>query len=226
MAAQRPQMQERRAWILLLAAFAYVAAMSSFGEAWLAPTSRRAAAATIVAGFGAPAIAQEAEVGRAGPAGSAIPGVDDMKSLADSAEVVAARQAWREKESKRQEEIYKEFRGWFTEFAKEGQSVETRAELLQKMQDVTLKEKMLPIGITREDVVKGVRAVKFNEGCIKDKIRKDPECKKLEKAYQKFLASIDKVYDRSLVTAVEHGGLRYGVQTRFKALDMMMQDWT
>mmetsp|Transcript_47713 Transcript_47713/g.75972 ORF Transcript_47713/g.75972 Transcript_47713/m.75972 type:complete len:203 (+) Transcript_47713:66-674(+) len=201
MAAQRLQAQERRAWILLLAAFAYVAAMSSFGEAWLVPTSRRAAAATIVAGFAAPALAQDIEVGRAGPAGSAVPGVDDMKSLADSPEVVAARQAWREKESKRQEGIYKEFRSWFAEFAKEGQSVDTRAELLGKMQDVTLKEKMLPIGITREDVVKGVRAVKFNEGCIKDKIRKDPECKKLEKAYQKFLASIDKVYDRSLVTA-------------------------
>lgn len=201
MATQRLQVQERRAWILLLAALAYVAAMSSFGEAWLVSTSRRAAAATIVAGFAAPALAQDIEVGRAGPAGSAVPGVDDMKSLADSPEVVAARQAWREKETKRQEEIYKQFRSWFTEFAKEGQSVDTRAELLGKMQDVTLKEKMLPIGITREDVVKGVRAVKFNEGCIKDKIRKDPECKKLEKAYQKFLASIDKVYDRSLVTA-------------------------
>mmetsp|Transcript_114754 Transcript_114754/g.161146 ORF Transcript_114754/g.161146 Transcript_114754/m.161146 type:complete len:204 (-) Transcript_114754:62-673(-) len=202
MAGQRLQMQERRGWVLLLAALAYVSA-STFGEAWLIPTSRRAAASAIVAGLvgTAPALAQEAEVGRAGPAGSAVPGVDDMKSLADSAEVVAARQAWRAKEEKRQEGIYKEFRGWFAEFAKEGQSVDTRAELLGKMQDVTLKEKMLPIGITREDVVKGVRAVKFNEGCIKDKIRKDPECKKLEKAYQKFLASIDKVYDRSLVTA-------------------------
>eukprot|EP00434_Breviolum_minutum_P008382 symbB.v1.2.007397.t1/scaffold452.1/size203995/10 len=161
MAGQRLQMQERRGWVLLLAALAYVSA-STFGEAWLIPTSRRAAASAIVAGLvgTAPALAQEAEEG-----------------------------------------IYKEFRGWFAEFAKEGQSVDTRAELLGKMQDVTLKEKMLPIGITREDVVKGVRAVKFNEGCIKDKIRKDPECKKLEKAYQKFLASIDKVYDRSLVTA-------------------------
>ncbi|CAK9105210.1 unnamed protein product [Durusdinium trenchii] len=201
MAAHRLQAQERRSWGLLFAAVGCAVGMCGLGEAWLLPTSRRAAAATIVAGFAAPALAQDAEVGRAGPAGSVVTGVDDFKTLADSPEVVAARREWRAKEEKRQEGIYKQFRQWFTEFAQDGQTVDARAELLGKMQEVTLKEKMLPIGITRDDVVKGVRAVKFNEGCIKDKIRKDPECKKLEKAYQKFLASIDKVYDRSLVTA-------------------------
>mmetsp|Transcript_52259 Transcript_52259/g.122034 ORF Transcript_52259/g.122034 Transcript_52259/m.122034 type:complete len:205 (-) Transcript_52259:121-735(-) len=166
------------------------------------PQSRRSAATAAVAGllYSAPAFAQE-ESYKAGPQGDAIVGVENIKELADSKEVMEQKRIVREREQKRQEEVYQTFRGWFAEFAQEGQDVDRRVELLDKMKEVTLKEKMLPIGINRQDVVKGVRAVKFNEGCIKDKPKKDPTCKKLEKGYQKFLAAIDKVYDKSIVTA-------------------------
>ncbi|CAJ1409678.1 unnamed protein product [Effrenium voratum] len=203
MAPQRPRSQDlgRRA-LLLVAGGAFCLASE---QAWLAP-SRRAAAAAVVAGFAQPALAQGGSVFgdfdgiKAGPAGDIGPGAD-VKTYADSPEVVAKRNAWREQETKRQDQVYQQFRGIFADFAKDGTDVDTRVELLEKMKEITLKEKMLPIGITREDVVKGIRAVKFNEGCIKDKVKKIPECKKLEKGYQRFLAAIDKVYDRSLVTA-------------------------
>mmetsp|Transcript_116547 Transcript_116547/g.163876 ORF Transcript_116547/g.163876 Transcript_116547/m.163876 type:complete len:208 (+) Transcript_116547:56-679(+) len=168
------------------------------------PTRRVAAAAAVASLLGsAPVFAQDFGEGmaKAGPQGDAIMGIENIKELADSPELMEKKRQWREKESARQEKIYQDFRGWFAEFAQEGTDVDKRVELLGKMQEVTLQEKMLPININKQDVVKGVRAVKFNEGCIKDKPKKDPTCKKLEKAYQKFLAAIDKVYDQAIVKA-------------------------
>merc|ERR1712066_655385 len=131
------------------------------------------------------------------------PGVNEEIdfSLKDSPEVVAARKKARAEAAVRMDEMKKEFRGWFADFAKEDQPLDTRIGLLQQMQGQIVQERMLPIGITRDDVAKGCVAVKRNLGCIKDKVKKDPECKKFEKAILKLLSTIDKVNDRSLIVA-------------------------
>eukprot|EP00931_Biecheleriopsis_adriatica_P041647 TRINITY_DN23785_c0_g1_i2.p1 TRINITY_DN23785_c0_g1~~TRINITY_DN23785_c0_g1_i2.p1 ORF type:complete len:235 (+),score=71.12 TRINITY_DN23785_c0_g1_i2:76-705(+) len=206
-ATQERRRQPRRA--TLLAGLGLVSigslALGLGSEAWAAPaTSRRsAAAAGAAAFFGAlpqAALAQEREAFiKAGPAGDANPELD-VSQFKLPADVVAKNLADREKEALRQERLKEEFRGIFTEFAQAGQTLDRRLELMEQMGSMTLKEKMLPLGITREDVVKGVRAVKFNEGCIKGAVKKG-DCKTLEKGYMKLLANIDKVYDQSLVTA-------------------------
>jgi len=124
----------------------------------------------------------------------------DFKKKQDPPEVVAARKEARVKEEKRQSVLKEEFRGIFAEFAKEETEQPKRVQLLGQMQGIVVKEQMLPLGITRDDVVRGVRAVKYNAGCIKAAVKKG-ECKDLERAYMKLLNTIDKVYDRSIVSA-------------------------
>eukprot|EP00440_Ansanella_granifera_P016494 gb/GFBE01017922.1/.p1 GENE.gb/GFBE01017922.1/~~gb/GFBE01017922.1/.p1 ORF type:complete len:215 (+),score=72.00 gb/GFBE01017922.1/:1-645(+) len=207
--ARVQERRQRRNGMALLAGLGLVglSALTFGGEAWAVPgaSSRRSAAAALAAAVLGASQVQDARAApdgftpRAGPAGEAVD-VDDVRAYQDSAEVVAKRNEFRKTEGARQEALKEQFRQWFTEFAAEGQNLDRRVELLKQMQDMTLKEKMLPIGITREDVVKGVRAVKYNEGCIKAEVKKG-DCKTLEKAYMKLLSSIDKVYDRSLVVA-------------------------
>jgi len=124
----------------------------------------------------------------------------DFKRNRDPPEVVAARREARVKEEKRQSALKEEFRGIFSEFAQEATEQPKRVQLLGQMQGIVIKEQMLPLGITRDDVVRGVRAVKFNSGCVKGAVKKG-ECKDLERAYMKLLNTIDKVYDRSIVSA-------------------------
>ena len=123
----------------------------------------------------------------------------NMLKYQDSAEIVAQRKQARLDEEKRQEVLLEEFRGLFSEFAKDGQTNEGRIEYLGKMQAFVQREKALPFTIQRDDVVKGVRVVKFNDGCTGLKNKQPAGCKQLEKAAVKLVAVIDKVYDRGLV---------------------------
>merc|ERR1711972_120487 len=109
----------------------------------------------------------------------------DFKAFEDSPEVVAKHK--------------EEFRAVFADFANDQTTIPKKVELLQSMQEMVLAEKMLPLGITRDDIVKGVRSVKFDLGCVKKKI-KEGDCKVLEKQYIKLLATIDRVNDRTIVS--------------------------
>lgn len=123
-----------------------------------------------------------------------------MRRLSDPPEVVAAREAKLEKEAARLEIVKTDFRNTFKELAAEDTEVEKRVEALGKLKELVEKERRLPEGITRDDIVKGVRAVKFNIGCVKDKVKKDKDCKSVEKAYMRLMAGIDKVSEKGIVT--------------------------
>eukprot|EP00448_Togula_jolla_P001323 CAMPEP_0170594712 /NCGR_PEP_ID=MMETSP0224-20130122/14150_1 /TAXON_ID=285029 /ORGANISM="Togula jolla, Strain CCCM 725" /LENGTH=205 /DNA_ID=CAMNT_0010918795 /DNA_START=41 /DNA_END=658 /DNA_ORIENTATION=- len=164
--------------------------------AWAAPMDRRAA---VTAALVAPLVfSSEAHAQQA-----VLPGAeDDLESSAfgaDPPEVVEARKKARAEGKKKQAEAKEKFRALFADFAGEDKSVPARIELLGKMQDMVLQDAMLPIGISREDIVKGVRAVKFNIGCTKMSV-KQGECKQLEKAYMKLLGTVDKVNDRQIIS--------------------------
>ncbi|CAE8698436.1 unnamed protein product [Polarella glacialis] len=199
-----PRSQERRSrrgGIAMLAGLALVSAvaLSPLAAAFASPSSasRRSLGAAAVAAVLTFVKPQEALAQSANIASKDL----DVEGFQDPPEVVEARTKALALERIRQDELYKEFRGWFAEFAKDGQTFDLRVELLTRMQKQILAERTLPQGVTRTDVVKGVKAVKFNIGCIKAKTKSDEDCKRLEKAFNKMLAAIDKVYDRSLVSA-------------------------
>eukprot|EP00401_Gymnodinium_catenatum_P045597 CAMPEP_0117486350 /NCGR_PEP_ID=MMETSP0784-20121206/15431_1 /TAXON_ID=39447 /ORGANISM="" /LENGTH=220 /DNA_ID=CAMNT_0005280957 /DNA_START=20 /DNA_END=679 /DNA_ORIENTATION=+ len=177
--------------------------MARPAEAWAgpAPTSRRAAAAVSAASILSASGFPPAYAAPASKPGSVrIPGQNDEVDYnigKDPPEVVKARTEARLKAQVRMAELKETFRGWFTEFSKDGATKEERVEQLEKMTNLVNEEKMLPIGITRQDITKGVRSVKFNLGCVKDKVKKDPECKPIEKAYLKLLNTVDKVYEKN-----------------------------
>lgn len=161
----------------------------SDGAAWVSQFSRRSVLGGALASgiFAAQdARAQDNEEIRA------------MKRMADPPEVVAKRNALMEKESARLQVVKAEFKEKFKELAAEETPLESRVELLGKIQVIVEKERGLPEGITRNDVVKGVRAVKYNIGCVKTSV-KQGECKTLEKAYMKLMAGIDKVSEKGIV---------------------------
>jgi len=180
---------------LLLCACAAVTAPSA---AWAGPAaSRRSAAATgLVVAFGA-AVSNPSLV-------SAVENDPDLsislKRSKLSEEKLKQRATERQAEADRQDKLLTTFRGWFSKLGNEESSAETRVEQLTLMKDSVVQEKSLPNGITREDVVKGIRNVKFNIGCTRDKPKKDPDCKAIEKGYMKLLATIDKTYDRNIIT--------------------------
>jgi len=122
-----------------------------------------------------------------------------MRRLSDPPEVVAAREAKLEKEAARLEVVAAEFKNTFKTLAAEETEIEQRVEALGKLKEIVEKERKLPEGITRDDVVKGVRAVKFNIGCVKDKVKKDKDCKSVEKGYMKLMAGIDNVSGKGIV---------------------------
>jgi hypothetical protein len=181
-----------------------VGLLNTSGAGWVTPgttNTRRAAASSLFLGlFGgaaAPAVAKQYRPGQVRP-----PGEDEAMDYSEGSEppeVVEELKKARVAGEIRRKEQFGKFREWFSEFAKEDQDKEVRLELLGKMQKLVTEDKMLPIGITRQDFVKGVRAVKFNVGCIKDKVKKDPDCKALEKAYMKVLNAVDKETEKSQV---------------------------
>ncbi|CAK0894732.1 unnamed protein product, partial [Prorocentrum cordatum] len=115
-------------------------------------------------------------------------------------EQLKKREDERRAEAERQDKLLQTFRGWFSKLANEESTTEVRVEQLTLMKDSVVAEKALPNGITREDIVKGIRNIKYNIGCIKDKPKKDPDCKAVEKGYMQLLATIDKTYDRNIIT--------------------------
>jgi len=175
------------------------------GSAFAGPlASRREAAAAgmiaVLGGMSAPARA----AGEFRPGTASEPGVNEEAfdyNAKDSEETVAKRKAARDAAAAKEVEATKKFRTLFTDFASDSIDASKRASLLDQMKTQVIEDKRLPLGITRDDVVKGVRAVKYNIGCIKDKPKKDQDCKVIEKSYMKLLAGIDKVYDRSLLSA-------------------------
>uniref|UniRef100_A0A7S2PA62 Uncharacterized protein n=1 Tax=Zooxanthella nutricula TaxID=1333877 RepID=A0A7S2PA62_9DINO len=124
--------------------------------------------------------------------------VEQVKAQKMSPEQVAKMKAKREAFDKKSAEDLNQFREWFTVFANDDTPIPSKIELMGKMQDMVKRDRMLPLGITRGDIVKGVRSVKAASGCVKRKT-KEGECKDLEKGYQKLLGQIDKVSDRQLV---------------------------
>lgn len=115
----------------------------------------------------------------------------DYEDGADPPEVVAKRWAARVEGEKKRKEVKEKFRVVFGEFAAEGVPMEDRIAKMQELSKIVVEEKRLPIGITREDVVAGVRSVKYELGCVKLEQRKG-DCKKLELAFNKFMNVIDK----------------------------------
>lgn len=128
--------------------------------AWLAP-SRRAAAGVLATAIMAPLQAHAEKVPQAGLAGGA--NDLDLNAVMKSAKTNAQ---MREENAKKaliqlkQEDDLKQFRDWFTVFAKEDTPGAERVELLGKMSGMVDKDRMLPLGITKQDVLKGVSAVK------------------------------------------------------------------
>lgn len=165
-----------------------LAALSD-GAAWVSQFSRRSVLGGALASgiFAAQdAHAQDAEE------------VKRMRRLSDPPEVVAKREAFLEKEAARLEVVKQDFKETFKGLAAEDASIETRVELMGKLQGLVEQERRLPEGITRNDVVKGIRAVKYNIGCVKTSV-KQGDCKQIEKAYMKLIAGIDKVSDKGIV---------------------------
>mmetsp|Transcript_147253 Transcript_147253/g.472980 ORF Transcript_147253/g.472980 Transcript_147253/m.472980 type:complete len:212 (+) Transcript_147253:67-702(+) len=188
--------------VLLVAAatsWLFAPASEAFASSGVsADASRRTVAAGLVAGlFGV------------SPAMAAIPGQVNAVGDDESADVRIGRDSEEDYKKRRIASIEFEknmeakrvlFRGMFTKFAGNETSLPDKAQILGSMKEIVLADRGLPIGITRDDVVKGVRAVKFNNKCTKRAV-KEGECKILEKSYVKLLASIDQVTDRSLITA-------------------------
>mmetsp|Transcript_72518 Transcript_72518/g.168010 ORF Transcript_72518/g.168010 Transcript_72518/m.168010 type:complete len:205 (-) Transcript_72518:79-693(-) len=197
-----PRMPARRlaisACALGLGALLARAGISS--TAWVAgPTVPRRAAAAAV--FSTVAVLVPAGNARAqqvyAPSVNEDPNPGE-KRLKDSPEVVKARWEARAKAKVRQQELKEEFRGYFAEFAADGAPMEKRLEMLKTMGDVIKREKMLPIGITRDDLVKGTNTVKFNLGCVRLEVKKG-ECKKLNKGIDKLFATLEKQQDLTIV---------------------------
>jgi len=182
---------------LLLCACAAVTAPSA---AWAGPAaSRRSAAATgLVVAFGA-AVSNPSLVSAIGTENDPDLSIS-LKRSKLSEEKLRQRAEERQAEADRQDKLLTTFRGWFSTLGNEESSAETRVKQLTLMSDSVVQEKALPNGITREDIVKGIRNVKFNIGCTRDKPKKDPDCKAIEKGYMKLLATIDKTYDRNIIT--------------------------
>jgi len=161
-------------------------------------SSRRAVVAAALlggAGLAADSASAASKPGQVRPPGEN----EDVDYLAgqDSEEIKEGRAKARIDEEKRQVVIKEKFRNIFAEFAGDGTTPARRAELLQEQIAFVNAEGNLPLGITRDDIVKGVRAVKFNIGCVKDKVKKDPDCKPIEKGYFKLLNAIDKANEKS-----------------------------
>mmetsp|Transcript_13857 Transcript_13857/g.44227 ORF Transcript_13857/g.44227 Transcript_13857/m.44227 type:complete len:214 (+) Transcript_13857:100-741(+) len=184
------------------------AALARARTAWVtaAPaSSRRAAAAGLAAGVlgaaaGAPqrVHAQEVVLGKVSE-----PGVNEefnINKYKDPPEVIAKRWEARQKGKEREEALRTEFRDYFAKFAADDATLDTRLDMLKRMQGMIQQEKMLPIGITKDDVNKGTRAVKFNLGCVRTKV-KEGDCKVLDKAINKLFATLDKTQDLTVVVA-------------------------
>lgn len=172
------------------------------GAAFAGPVAsrREAAAAGMIAVLGGMA---PAAYGEFRPGTASEPGVNEEAfdyDAKDSEELVGKRKAARDAAKAREAEETKKFRAIFSEFASDNVEATKRASLLDAMKAQVIEDRRLPLEITRDDVVKGVRAVKYNIGCIKDKPKKDQDCKVIEKSYMKLLAGIDKVSDRSLLS--------------------------
>lgn len=207
-----PQPQRRRgtgkaAATVLLAALVCAGALvcAEVGRTWVAPSSaRRSALAGAAAGLlgGAAAHAEERDALAEVPGQVSRPGANPrtaMRKFQDSEEVVAKRIQARKDEEVRQEKLVVEFRELFSGFANDDADLEGRIAYLGKMQQFVLREKALPLSIQRDDVVKGIRTVKFNLGCTGFKAKQPEGCKPLEKAIVKLIAVIEKVYDKGLV---------------------------
>eukprot|EP00929_Paragymnodinium_shiwhaense_P010871 TRINITY_DN1158_c0_g2_i1.p2 TRINITY_DN1158_c0_g2~~TRINITY_DN1158_c0_g2_i1.p2 ORF type:complete len:215 (-),score=69.74 TRINITY_DN1158_c0_g2_i1:93-737(-) len=148
--------------------------------------------AALLAGFAPEASAVNADDIRPGavrPGG--VSDYVDYEEGADPPEVVAKRWAAREEGEKQRAKYKAEFREVFGDFASEESTMDTRIEKMQAMQTLVSTNKRLPLGITREDVVSGVRSVKYQLGCVKLEQRKG-ECKRLEAAFGKLMNTIDK----------------------------------
>ncbi|CAK0902387.1 unnamed protein product [Prorocentrum cordatum] len=182
---------------LLLCACAAVAAPSA---AWAGPAASRrsAAAAGLVAALGT-AVSNPSPVRAIGTENDPDLSIS-LKRNKLTEEQLRQREAERAAEAERQDKLLKTFRGWFSKLANEESTTDTRVEQLTLMKNSVIAEKALPNGITREDIVKGIRNVKYNIGCTRDKPKKDPDCKAVEKGYMQLLATIDKTYDRNIIT--------------------------
>eukprot|EP00418_Pyrodinium_bahamense_P017699 CAMPEP_0179106154 /NCGR_PEP_ID=MMETSP0796-20121207/49337_1 /TAXON_ID=73915 /ORGANISM="Pyrodinium bahamense, Strain pbaha01" /LENGTH=229 /DNA_ID=CAMNT_0020804163 /DNA_START=54 /DNA_END=743 /DNA_ORIENTATION=- len=121
-----------------------------------------------------------------------------MNKYKDPPEVIAKRMEARQKGKEREAALKNEFRGYFSAFAADDASIDSRIENLKSMQNMIQQERMLPIGITRDDLFKGTRAVKFNIGCVRTKV-KEGDCKKLEKAIDRLFAALDKTQDLTVL---------------------------
>eukprot|EP00929_Paragymnodinium_shiwhaense_P010872 TRINITY_DN1158_c0_g3_i1.p1 TRINITY_DN1158_c0_g3~~TRINITY_DN1158_c0_g3_i1.p1 ORF type:complete len:214 (-),score=49.30 TRINITY_DN1158_c0_g3_i1:116-757(-) len=174
------------------------------GAAWTGlpagAASRRAAVAgtaassfaALLGGFAGEANAVSADDIRPGavrPSGAT--DYTDYEEGADPPEVVAKRWKAREEGEKQRAEYKAKFREVFGEFASDENTMDTRIEKMQEMQAMITQNKRLPLGITREDVVSGVRSVKYQLGCVKLEQRKG-DCKRLEAAFGKVMNTIDK----------------------------------
>eukprot|EP00441_Pelagodinium_beii_P045971 CAMPEP_0197625176 /NCGR_PEP_ID=MMETSP1338-20131121/4610_1 /TAXON_ID=43686 ORGANISM="Pelagodinium beii, Strain RCC1491" /NCGR_SAMPLE_ID=MMETSP1338 /ASSEMBLY_ACC=CAM_ASM_000754 /LENGTH=199 /DNA_ID=CAMNT_0043195507 /DNA_START=60 /DNA_END=659 /DNA_ORIENTATION=+ len=191
--------KERRQGRVLMACLALLAVIAP-QTAYLAP-SRRAAAGALVATVMAPWEAQAERIPQAGPAGGANdPDAETLRRATKMSEAeMEAQQTEIALQQLKMEDDLKQFRDYFSQFAAEKVEIADRVGMLAKMTEMVKKDRTLPLGISREDVVKGVQAVKFNIGCVKMEV-KNGECKLLEKAILKLIAMIDKVNERGLIT--------------------------
>eukprot|EP00933_Yihiella_yeosuensis_P050890 TRINITY_DN48695_c0_g1_i1.p1 TRINITY_DN48695_c0_g1~~TRINITY_DN48695_c0_g1_i1.p1 ORF type:complete len:213 (-),score=42.76 TRINITY_DN48695_c0_g1_i1:207-845(-) len=159
------------------------------------PSRREAAAAAVAAAlFGGSLMPEAAHAGEFNQDVT-----DNPFEQQDSPELVARRKEETERDEKRMELFYNDFREQFATFAADETPIPQKVEILDALNKRTLAEKMLPRTISRDDVVKGVRAIKFNSGCTKAAV-KEGDCKKFEKAYMRLLAAIDKVNDKNIIT--------------------------
>eukprot|EP00929_Paragymnodinium_shiwhaense_P010870 TRINITY_DN1158_c0_g1_i1.p1 TRINITY_DN1158_c0_g1~~TRINITY_DN1158_c0_g1_i1.p1 ORF type:complete len:216 (-),score=56.91 TRINITY_DN1158_c0_g1_i1:56-703(-) len=148
--------------------------------------------AALLGGFAEAANAASAEDIRPGAVRpSGVSDYVDYEEGADPPEVVAQRWKNREEGEKQRAEYKASFRVVFGEFASEDSTMDTRLEKMADLQQMITKNKRLPLGITREDVVSGVRSVKYQLGCVKLEQRKG-DCKRLESQFGKLMNTIDK----------------------------------
>merc|ERR1712150_21961 len=165
-----------------------------FASAWVPPATTATSFAAAVLGVATGPLDAWGQDGRA-----SMPGENDEMdpaSLKDSPEVVEKRRAARIAGEERRAKLKEEFREQFAAFAADEATLEQRVEKLQVLEGIIKKEGMLPIGITMRDVIEGTRAVKFNLGCVKLKV-KQGDCKVLEKAITKLIVQIEKTKDLS-----------------------------
>uniref|UniRef100_A0A7S2MS35 Uncharacterized protein n=1 Tax=Alexandrium andersonii TaxID=327968 RepID=A0A7S2MS35_9DINO len=171
--------------------------------AWVAPGSRRAVAAGMAtallgAAAGAPeqVRAQETIPGKVSEPGQN----EDLQinRFKDPPEVIAQRWEARQAGKTKREDLKNEFRGYFAAFGADEATLDERIAQLDNMAKIIKSERMLPIGITKDDLYKGVKAVKFNLGCVRTKV-KEGDCKTLEKAINKLFATLDKTNDLTVV---------------------------